>query len=316
MSASRLTTLFVLTNALLGTAIAAPSPGCAANNTLPKGQTPGGDSVTVAFTQSDGTARDYRIHIPSTYVSTTPAELIFSFHGHGTGASGQETISQLSNEAFNPSGIAVYPQGKSDAWQGAPYAVTGINDIEFVKDMISNFTETYCIDTSKIYASGMSIGGGFTATLACDSSVNTQIAAFAPVSGAYYINTTTCAPTAVEIPCDKGDRIVPVIEFHGDADTTIPYGGESKNGDCLPEVSHWVRSWSYRDGLGLKNITTYDLYSGKVTRSKFPNNSSDPNFGLVQHYKTAGLGHIWPSTNSTSYDATPIIMEFFGNHTL
>ena len=113
MSASRLTTLFVLTNALLGTAIAAPSPGCAANNTLPKGQTPGGDSVTVAFTQSDGTARDYRIHIPSTYVSTTPAELIFSFHGHGTGASGQETISQLSNEAFNPSGIAVYPQGKS-----------------------------------------------------------------------------------------------------------------------------------------------------------------------------------------------------------
>ncbi|TVY53393.1 Bifunctional acetylxylan esterase/xylanase XynS20E [Lachnellula cervina] len=316
MPASKLTTLFVLTNALLGTAFAASSAGCTANKALPNGQTPGGDTVKVAFTQSDGTARDYLIHIPSTYVSTTPAELIFSFHGHTVDASNQESTSQFSNPKFNPNGIAVYPQGKGDSWQGAPYADKGVNDIEFVKDMISHFKESYCIDTSKIYASGMSNGGGFTATLACDSSVNILIAAFAPVSGAYYIDSSTCTPTAIKIPCDKGDRIVPVIEFHGDADPTIPYGGEKKNKECLPEVSHWVRSWSSRDGLGLENQTTHDMYKGKVTRSKFPKDSSDPSFGTVQHYKTAGLGHTWPTTDSAGYDATPIIMEFFGNYTL
>ncbi|TVY42228.1 Feruloyl esterase B [Lachnellula occidentalis] len=312
MALSKLTSLFVLSNALLGTAIAASSSGCKANAALPQDQTPG-----VAFTQSDGTDRNYLIHIPSTYVSTTPAELIFSFHGHGAKASDQEDISQFSNATFNPNGIAVYPQGKKESWQGAPYANKSINDIEFVKDMISNFTETYCIDTSRIYASGMSNGGGFTATLACDPSVNTQIAAFAPVSGAYYIkNSTACEPTAIEVPCDKGDRVVPVIEFHGDHDTTIPYGGEGKSGECLPEISHFVRSWSGRDGLGLENKTTYDMYDGSVTRSMFPADSSDPNFGLVQHYKTAGLAHKWPSMDTTNYDATPIIMEFFGNHTL
>ena len=182
--------------------------------------------------------------------------------------------------------------------------------------MIANFTSTYCIDTSKIYAAGFSNGGGFTGTLACDASINSKIAAFAPVSGAFYIPSSTCNPTTIAIPCDKGSRAVPVLEFHGDADTTIPYHGGVESGDCVPDIPHWVTSWSSRDGLGVRNKTTAGLYGGKATRYQFPEDPSDPAFGTVTHYRTVGLGHAWPNTEITSYDATPIIMEFFGNHTL
>ena len=111
MALSKLTSLFILTSTLLGATAAAPSEGCKAKNPLPPGQAPGGKTVEVPFKTSDNTNRTYLIHIPSTYKSTTPADLYFSFHGHNGTPEKQENISQFSNPKYNPNGIAVYPAG-------------------------------------------------------------------------------------------------------------------------------------------------------------------------------------------------------------
>jgi poly(3-hydroxybutyrate) depolymerase len=189
--------------------------------------------------------------------------------------------------------------------------------------MINHFNDRYCIDTTRIYASGKSNGGGFTGTLACDPSLSTQIAAFAPVSGAFYIpgsSDSNCAPQTATLPCNPGRNPLPIIEFHGGADTTIPYSGGPRRGVCLPTVPHWVREWSKREGFGLTNTTT-NLYGDKVHKYEYAPNSD--NFGVVTHYLTDGLGHAWPSTEpnddnsaGTYYDATPIIMDFFNKWTL
>lgn len=83
--------------------------GC--GKALPSKQVPGGTSQLVNFTQTDGTKRQYLIHIPTGYVETTPAPLIFSFHGRTKNACEQEGLSQFSNPEFNNKSIAVYPQG-------------------------------------------------------------------------------------------------------------------------------------------------------------------------------------------------------------
>ena len=134
---------------------------------------------------------------------------------------------------------------------GDPSATPGVDDIGFIKALIANLTASYCIDTSRIFAAGMSNGGGFVNVLACDPVMSVQIAAFAPVSGAVYTNNTgTCSPYTIEpvntIPqpvCSPGRSNIPIIEFHGTGDQTIGYTGGSRRGYCLPAIPHWATDW-------------------------------------------------------------------------
>jgi poly(3-hydroxybutyrate) depolymerase len=102
--------VFVISS-LVALGSAAKSAGC--GKELPAGQTPpGGDSHQVPFTTTAlPHNRTYLVHIPSNYDKNKAVPLIFSFHGHGKTSKGQETLSQFSNESWNPNGIAVYPQG-------------------------------------------------------------------------------------------------------------------------------------------------------------------------------------------------------------
>jgi poly(3-hydroxybutyrate) depolymerase len=186
--------------------------------------------------------------------------------------------------------------------------------------MISHFQERYCIDPSRIYAAGKSNGGGLTNLLACDPLLSTQIAAFAPVSGAFYIPSSSCSATSISIPCNPGRNPIPILEFHGSKDKTIPYEGGGRRGECLPSIPHWVREWSKREGYGLSNKTT-EMFGGKVQRYEYGEAAGQ--LGIVTHYLTDGLGHDWPSkepnddnSKGTYYDATPIIMDFFNKYTL
>lgn len=189
--------------------------------------------------------------------------------------------------------------------------------------MIAHFSGRYCLDTNRIFAAGKSNGGGLTGLLACDSVLSTKIAAFAPVSGAFYVagsSDDNCDAQHITIPCSPGRNPLPILEFHGSADGTIPYSGGGRRGECLPTIPHWVREWSKREGYGLTNKTT-SLYDGKVLKYEYGGGSGQ--LGIVTHYLTEGLGHAWPSTEpnddnskGTYFNATPLIMDFFNKYTL
>jgi len=109
MVAIQLATQLFLASNIISSAILPGSKGC--EKDLPAAQTPpGGASHQTEFTQSDGTHRTYLIHIPTNYDKNTPVPLIFSFQGRGKNSSEQESLSQFSNEDWNPNGITVYPQ--------------------------------------------------------------------------------------------------------------------------------------------------------------------------------------------------------------
>ncbi|CAG8979105.1 hypothetical protein HYALB_00000236 [Hymenoscyphus albidus] len=327
---SSLSTFVALASILFsGHAYAASSAGCGKN--LPAHITAGGQSHEVNFTTvsggSPGMKRQYWIHVPSNYNKDKPAPLIFSFHGNGGTAANQEDLSQFSNESWNPNAIAVYPLGVGKSagqhsWEGAPYSVPGVDDVSFVEDMINSFNADYCIDTSRIYAAGKSNGGGFTGTLAC-SRLSAKIAAFAPVAGAFYVPGSTdddCAPTTIPLPCPPARNPIPIIEFHGLADTTIAYAGGPRSGQCLPSIPHWIREWSKREGFGLTNRTT-SLFGGNVLKYEYAEAAGI--LGEITHYRISGLGHDWPSvgpnpdsSTGTYLDATPLIMDFFNSYPL
>ncbi|KAI0173218.1 carbohydrate esterase family 1 protein [Hypoxylon sp. FL1284] len=280
------------------------------------------------YTMTDG--REYRVWLPGTYDSSRATPLVLSYHGANGDMTHQVNLDKLTDPFFNTDYIMVYMQGTADdpddpthtTWEGAPGSTS--NDIKYTTEVLDAVTEELCVDEKRIFATGKSQGGGFVGRLACDATLSRRIAAFAPVSGAYYIKEVdteaACHPATVQVPCDAGRADVPVMAFHGGADTTIRYHGDFRSGACLPDVSSWARQWAARDGLP----TTPD--NSSVPGSDHGVNMRyGPRSLVTLVYDGDNVGHDWPATVPNSdndgeriaaFNASKRIMDFFGGHPL
>lgn len=102
--------------------------------------------------------------------------------------------------------IIVYPEGYERAWEAAPYAKTRDGeDIRFIKRILDDIDLDYRVDRSRVYAMGMSNGGGFTSV--------------AMVSGAFY--------NPVEMNCV--DAPMATLIMHGTADKMMTYDGGTRH---------------------------------------------------------------------------------------
>jgi len=121
-----------------------------------------------------GASRSYNLKIPDNYDSKTPHRLIFSFHWlNGTA----KDVSQGSGTAkawyglwdlAKGSTIFVAPQGINNGWSDANRSQSkGGDDINFTKTLLTQLEDTLCIDTSRIFAEGFSMGGSMSYAVAC-----------------------------------------------------------------------------------------------------------------------------------------------------
>ncbi|MET9268337.1 poly(3-hydroxybutyrate) depolymerase [Kribbella sp. NPDC003557] len=276
------------------TAAGASSSGCG------KPAAPSGD-YTVA---SGGLPRTYRLHVPDDYKPSKARSLILVYHGRGKTGAQTEAFSDLSKL----DSIVAYPNGvigdeNKQAWQGAPYSAAGVDDVKFTEDLLDQLEASYCVDTKAVYATGKSNGAGFTGILACR--LADRIAAIAPVSGAFYIEGTRCAPS----------RPVPVLDIHGTGDTTIPYGGDGQRD--LADVQTWVRDWSVRDECDQDPKTS--RIGSDVLKFTYRDCEAD-----VVHVAVTDGGHSWPGSDASSgpgyvtqtFEAHELIGAFFKAHKL
>lgn len=285
----------------LSLALVAPAPAAEAHGRTGCGARAGdlpGTTVTRTIT-SGGLERSYNLHLPDGYRRHTRYPLVLAFHGRTRTAEYQE---QLTGMSALPA-IVVYPQGTigtdgQPSWQGAPYS-SGVDDVLFTSQLLDRLEADFCVDPARVYVSGKSNGGGFAALLACR--LADRIAAAAPVSGAFYPQGGECSPA----------HGVPIIDFHGGADTTIPYDGEPTKG--LPAIPDWLDAWAERNRceaqVGTEPIAGahHEVWAG----CRFD----------LEHWKIDELGHTWPSTTPnndsatpTVLDATPLIWAFFQAH--
>ncbi|MGW7517592.1 alpha/beta hydrolase family esterase [Streptomyces sp. NPDC054796] len=280
---------------------ARPSAGC--------GQDPGqapGTSATRTLT-SGGQERSYVVHLPDGYRDGRAYPVALAYHGQGRTSAYMEELTGFSGLKNT---IAVYPQGApgtedgKPSWQGAPYSAPGVDDVRYTADVLDALERDLCVDQRRVHAAGKSNGGGFVALLACR--MPERIASFSAVSGAYYPQAGTCEPT----------REAPVLTFHGQADTTIPYGGEPAKG--LPALPDWLAERAALAGCA-PGARDRDKGDGVTVRTW---HGCDGRGALV-HYRIASLAHDWPSTTPNPdsetpavMDATPVIERFMRTHPL
>ena len=217
------------------------------------------------------------------------------------------------------------PKDPESGLHGTTWPATRPNqDLVFVSMLLDHVEATECVDETRIYTTGLSLGAFMTSLLAC--AMSNRIAAFAPVSG-----------VLLPSPCAAEHR-VPILAFHGTADPILyfnggvgtavlahAFGGKGPapslavppaklNGPGYPAT---VAAWAKRDGCGATPTNT------RVSSDVIQRVYKCPPGTAVEFYIVIGGGHAWPGskfsqeiaavTGPTTFqiNATTIIWSFF-----
>ncbi|KAF1850264.1 carbohydrate esterase family 1 protein [Cucurbitaria berberidis CBS 394.84] len=263
--------------------------------------------------KSSGKDRSYSYHVPSSYDPNKVYPVVLGFHGSSSIGAFFELDTKMSEARYSGDKIMVYPNGVGGSWAGPTYHKDSSvqEDVQFVADVIADAKQKFCVDEQRVYGVGMSNGGGFIGTLACDAVGSTLFRAVAAASGAFYTDVNGpangCAPS----------KVVPMLEIHGAADKTVKYEGGQGDGGPEPAISDWLEWWAQRNACSSKTEEMLD--DGKVHHYSWTCGGVT---GLLQHYKVDDLGHCWADTElnisqltvpqgPSVIKASEIVMKFF-----
>jgi polyhydroxybutyrate depolymerase len=109
-------------------------------------------------------SRTYDLLVPPGHDGTRTYPLVFEFHGDGGNGAGMRKALDLET-ASQGGAILVYPDGFG-SWD-LESAADQNDDIRFVRAMVDAIGGTYCVDTSRVFATGFSNGAFFSNQLGC-----------------------------------------------------------------------------------------------------------------------------------------------------
>lgn len=285
---------------------------------------------------SGGVQRTYRRYLPAG-ASAVARPVVINIHGLTSNIDQQVAISAFEPLAGQAQFIVLTPQALGTPTQWDVSIHDGNADVAFIDAMLDQAEAATCVDTARVYSTGMSDGGIMSALLACVRA--DRIAAVGLVSGITHPD--GCAPA----------RPVPMMVFWGDKDVVLPFCGglgpvvaslianrPLANGimhvcpperfDGFPPVEDAVATWAATDGCGPS--PTVLTVSAAVEQRVFGSCDGDAS---VRFYVVAGGGHTWPGSKlmealsssaaasiigftTDDIDATKLIWSFFRGYAL
>lgn len=294
-----------------------PSPGC--GNSTVKAMDKQRQDVAAG-----GPDRWFLLTVPPNHDGKTPLPLVFDFHGLMEGAQVHSAMTGFSDLANREGFVVAFPNGTGNPVHWNANLDPSNPDLAYFDAMLDQLGRQLCIDTSRVYSTGLSYGAIMTSTLAC---VRTEkLAAVAPVDGVQMMD--GCHPDA-KIPMQAMHGTAdPLLSFNGglgsavsgllqgqltenNPGTTVPY---DLNGEGYPKT---VAAWAALNGCDPKPTDT------NVTANVVRRVYTCPPDGVVEFWIALGGGHAWPGSEFSKsiekvvgpttfdYNATETIWEFF-----
>ncbi len=271
---------------------------------------------------SSGDKREYVLYVPRSYDRSKPTPLVISMHGAGLWGAAQRDISRWNALADSKGFIVVYPSGAGGdgvrIWRAEP-GDGRTQDVRFISDLIDTQSASYNVDSTRIYANGLSNGGGMSFALSC--TLSNRIAAVGLVAAAETLPWRWCVGREAGSGKRGAVRPVPVISFHGTADPVVPYNGGASwiSSRPFPNVPRWSALWARRNRCAGKAVES--PVSSDVTRVEYTGCADN---AAVVLYTIHGGGHTWPGgmklpewfvgRTTRSVDATSLMWSFFAEH--
>jgi polyhydroxybutyrate depolymerase len=247
-----------------------------------------------------GLQRSALVHVPKLR-TVRPMAVVLAFHGAGGSGASMERYSEFSAFSDRDHFISVYPSAVSAHrfWTLNDNDPSKPDDVAFVSVLLGSLERSVCMDPQRVYATGVSNGGGFAARLGCE--VSSRIAAIAPVAGGYR-SLGPCHP----------DRPVSVLEIHGDSDPVVPYDG--KPPDYAGSVPRFLSQWAELDDCPAGDKPRFVARGAQRFAWGPCAEEAD-----IQHLKLAGVGHTWPGgddSRGAPVSAAREVWLFFRGRTL
>jgi poly(hydroxyalkanoate) depolymerase family esterase len=281
-------------------------------------------------------ARSYEVFVPSSYVKGTPVPLIVAFHGCTQSPDQFRKLTRFDELAEAKHAIVVFPEQTSKDnslscwnWFKNEHMKRGAGEPSLIAGITQQVQKLYSIDPHRIYATGLSAGGAMAAVM---SATYPDIFAAAGVgSGCEYGATAACAGSRSVDPERAGKqaydamgphaRMLPVIVFQGDQDTTVPPINSEQLVQQWQATADWADNGA-RDG-SIPAAPT-EKVDGAVPngRSYTVANYSDGHGGqLIQYWVVHGMAHAWSGgcscqkfADPSGPDETAAMYDFFMSH--
>jgi trimeric autotransporter adhesin len=246
--------------------VAAVAPGGVSSHSPQVNATPqllpGSGSARIYFTTWNGLAREYVVYVPAA-LQANPA-MVLVLHGTAIVPQNQPPLTVYHNMGWDSLAddygflvvqpIATYkPSIGSFFWESfgtETYFPTAPDDSGFLRSLILAMQRPpssggFAVSPNRVFVMGFSSGGMMAQTLAINSA--DLVAAAAPFSGTIYVATP---PN----PFPQPSQPLSIIEFGGDADTTIYYCGGTFYGwgeglIPTPSIDVDANYWLSADGL-------------------------------------------------------------------
>ena len=238
--------------------------------------------------------RTYRLFVPPGYDGRERLPLVLDLHGSGDTAAGQAGNSGFEGLAKGERFLVATLQADAGLWN-VPIRADRPDDVAYVGDVIDHVAAQVCTDRTRVYVTGFSGGGRMSSLLGC--ALGSRIAAIAPVSGLRF-----------SAPCIGPP--VPVLSFHGLADTQNPYGGHApgRGPEWEESVPDALASWASHNTC--RTSVVLEDPPGPLSTMRYEGCANDAEVRLL---RIDGLGHTW---TRDEVDTTAVIWQFFKSHRL
>lgn len=244
-------------------------------------------------TSHDGLDRMFRVYAPAGHDGPLP--LLFVLHGGGS-AGNMEWLTENAFEriADRDGVLVVYPEGIGNSWNDgrqdlrAVAAQHGIDDVGFLRALPAELAESYGVDLSRVYSTGISNGGFMSFRLACDAA--DVFAAVAPVTANLSVDVAPqCTPA----------RPISIAIVNGTEDPLVPWGGGEvrvllqRRGEVLSTMATLER-WGEIDDCGAVEVSAVidNVADDETTVRRYVARCARDTELLL--YEIVGGGHTWP----------------------
>lgn len=272
----------------------------------------------------DRIERSYLLHLPAGYDSTRQWPLVFMLHGGGGSAVAAAKLTGFSRMADTAGFIVVYPEAVNRHWNDGRRVRLfrahreEVDDVGFFAALGDRLARDLAVDTTRVFAAGISNGGMMCHRLGCE--LSGRIAAIAPVAASM--------PAPLVDNC-RPERPVSVLAISGTADPLVPYDGGSvglirKRGRVV-SVDRAIAAWVIANGCTVGPDTSLlpDNDPDDGTRVRRQTWTGGRDGSEVVLFTVEGGGHTWPGgaarprqfgPTSRDIDAAELIWQFFQQH--
>ncbi|MDQ3106394.1 MAG: prolyl oligopeptidase family serine peptidase, partial [Actinomycetota bacterium] len=191
---------------------------------------------------------------------------------------------------------------------------TDADDVEFTIELLDELAERFCIDPTRVYATGMSNGGALSSVLACRGAE--RFAAVGAVAAMIYLPACDATPAP---------RPVPILSMMGTADPVVPFAGGRVNCCGNPNIPAATATMdSFARHAGCEAEPAVERIGTDVELRRFGGCAAG---AAVDFYVIEGGGHTWPGaafdlagaglgTTTATVKATETLWSFFEQHRL